>query len=592
MMELPDRTLFRSMTGRRQKNAAADERPPRSLVDPTLEHEFGFKDQHVYGGEQQRVPRSEKRSHNGGADRHTEPDFSFRDENKELPTDNESHADTLFEKGGGLVRAVAASHQSNDERADGSTLGMALNSYSVLGYQSQEEMDNRHHRFPSVDERVKLYMTNWYLPPCAHKHVDKISDADAYVEFNHVRNATTNADMLLVRESRTWREKIRGPLYHYLIPESTDYNTLHFMMNREVIANCHNSYCTDLARYLFPAMDRAPPDASPVPILYQFSDAEKTRAYILEKHKYGGYPNIPHLKKFRFALSKEERDRVVGTHQECSIVPRRIPRTLMQEQQEREDPNVKLIPVAQPIVFKLTVDRHFGSIPDIPSKDRSWSEKKDQAIFRGQFTGHFPNSMSGSDIDKLSAREQCQLLQRCRLVYSSASSGTLTAPLVDAKLALPIIEVRKYFPHSIDGIELYGKRVSIADMLEYKAIIMLEGNDVSSGLKWALYSNSVVMTQRPTLTSWAMEELLEPWVHYVPLADDLSDVHEKMQWILDHDEEAQEIAHRSKLWIADLVLHPDAAHDEEVIFDEILRRYRAHFRHQPTMRLEDAANVQ
>ena len=101
--------------------------------------------------------------------------------------------------------------------------------------------------------------------------------------------------------------------------------------------------------------------------------------------------------------------------------------------------------------------------------------------------------------------------------------------------------------------------------------------DVSSGLKWALHSNSVLMTQRSTYTSWAMEELLEAWVHYVPLNEDLSDVEEKMQWILDNDEEAANIAHRGTLWISDLIYHPDAPRDDELIFDETFQRYKKHF---------------
>jgi Glycosyl transferase family 90 len=100
---------------------------------------------------------------------------------------------------------------------------------------------------------------------------------------------------------------------------------------------------------------------------------------------------------------------------------------------------------------------------------------------------------------------------------------------------------------------------------------------VSSGLKWALYSNSVVMTQPSTYTSWAMEELLDPWVHYIPLNDDLSDVEEKMQWVIDNDEEASKIAHRGKLWISDLIYHPDAQADDESIIDQTFKRYEAHF---------------
>ena len=39
-----------------------------------------------------------------------------------------------------------------------------------------------------------------------------------------------------------------------------------------------------------------------------------------------------------------------------------------------------------------------------------------------------------------------------------------------------------------------------------------------------------------------MEELLEPYVHYVPLYPNLSNVDEQMQWILDHDRQARSIA--------------------------------------------------
>ena len=458
---------------------------------------------------------------------------------------------------------------------------------SLLGYSSLKELEERHHRFPSVDERVQVYMTNWYLPPCENVSVDKIPDEDFYVQYNYIYNATIHADVMLFRETRTWREKVKGVLRHFIIDESTGYDLLHFMTKLDTLTSCRNVYCRDLVRYLLPAMDRSPSGAVPIPILYQFSDAEKTRAYNIEMQKYGPYPAVPHMKKFRLALTKEERDRVVGADRQCSTVPRNVPQTILQTQELLDDPDAKLLHVAQPIVFKLKIQRHYGYVEGIPAQDMPWSKKKSQAIFRGQFTGRFPAGMSTSETAALSVFEQCQLLHRCRLVYNAAKSASNGSSLVDAKLVGPILDVRKDFPKTIDGIDLYGDRTSIDVMLSYKAIIMLEGNDVSSGLKWALFSNSVVLTQTPTKTSWAMEELLEPWVHYVPLADDLSDVEEKMQWVLDHDDEAQKIAHRGKLWISDLAFHPDAGKDDDHIFDEILRRYRAHFRHNPMLRLND-----
>jgi len=514
--------------------------------------------------------------------------------------------------------AISEEHQEpGPENASSSAKHTTISDDPLaFGYHTREELEERSSRFPSVDERVRVYMTNWYLPPCENQHVDMISDEDAYVQYNYVHNATTNLYMMLFRETRTWKEKIHGPLRRFVVDESTEFDLLRYMVHPEILLQCDSAYCTDLVKYLFPALARqAALETDPVPILYQFSDAEKTRAYTLDKQREVAYPNVPHLKKFRYALSKEERERVVGVdgadddhhqqqeqQQHCSTVPRLVPTTVVQQQERQENATAKIIPTAQPIIFKLKMQRHYGYVKALPPLDRPWSEKKDQAIFRGQFTGRLPAGMGMRDVELLSAYDHCQLLHRCRLVYNSVvaatgDSTTTTAaaaasrPLVDARLALPILEVRKDFPQTINGINLYGERVSIKEMLSYKAIIMLEGNDVSSGLKWALFSNSVVLTQPPTKTSWAMEELLEPWVHYIPLADDLSDVQEKMQWVIDNDEEAQRIAHRGQLWISDLIFHPDAEKDEERIFDDILRRYRAHFRHQPTLRLEDDADV-
>jgi Glycosyl transferase family 90 len=70
---------------------------------------------------------------------------------------------------------------------------------------------------------------------------------------------------------------------------------------------------------------------------------------------------------------------------------------------------------------------------------------------------------------------------------------------------------------------------------------------------------------------------LEPWKHYIPLTDDLSDVEEKMQWVIDNDRKAQEIAEHGRLWISDLVYHPDADRDEANIFREMFERYKRHF---------------
>jgi len=71
-----------------------------------------------------------------------------------------------------------------------------------------------------------------------------------------------------------------------------------------------------------------------------------------------------------------------------------------------------------------------------------------------------------------------------------------------------------------------------------------------------------------------MEELLQPWVHYIPMYPNGSNAEEMVQWALDHEKDAKRIAERATLFMYDLVYHPDAEEDDRIIRKEIARRYR------------------
>tara|TARA_A100001035_G_C27641747_1_gene434926 strand:- start:479 stop:850 length:372 start_codon:yes stop_codon:yes gene_type:complete len=79
------------------------------------------------------------------------------------------------------------------------------------------------------------------------------------------------------------------------------------------------------------------------------------------------------------------------------------------------------------------------------------------------------------------------------------------------------------------------------DMLKYKYQLSFEGNCGATDLIWKLSSNSVVIMKKPILESWTMEGLLKPYVHYIPLKDDLSELDKIIQWCKDNDEKCQEI---------------------------------------------------
>ena len=95
----------------------------------------------------------------------------------------------------------------------------------------------RAHRFPSVETRIKLYMSNWYVPPCP-------GDDGAFVKYSFEDEDTANS------ESESWPTlKVEAYENHPIINQTKrimdnvqsiiDPDML-FFMDQETILNCGN----------------------------------------------------------------------------------------------------------------------------------------------------------------------------------------------------------------------------------------------------------------------------------------------------------------------------------------------------------------
>lgn len=92
--------------------------------------------------------------------------------------------------------------------------------------------------------------------------------------------------------------------------------------------------------------------------------------------------------------------------------------------------------------------------------------------------------------------------------------------------------------------------LSIEQHLHYKFILALEGNDVATNLKWIMSSNSIAVMPRPTYETWFMEGVLIPDYHYICIADDYSDLEEKLQYYIMHQEAAEAIVENAHQYVA------------------------------------------
>mmetsp|Transcript_14979 Transcript_14979/g.32480 ORF Transcript_14979/g.32480 Transcript_14979/m.32480 type:complete len:921 (-) Transcript_14979:196-2958(-) len=215
-----------------------------------------------------------------------------------------------------------------------------------------------------------------------------------------------------------------------------------------------------------------------------------------------------------------------------------------------ENEQCKQKEIIEPILLPLNRKRHFGVASLVPENDVPWEQKVGRAAWRGKY---------GKTHDTLSNTNDIK--------YALVSKH-LNSALVDAKFS----------KHTKDAPrQMIGSYMGMKDQLTYKYLISIEGNDVSSGLKWMLFSNSVVLTPRFAFESWAMEGKLKPFVHFIPLKADMSNVEEMIQWAEMHPKETQLISERSTLFVYDLLFHPDAIEDEKNIMMQLVEQFEKNF---------------
>lgn len=155
------------------------------------------------------------------------------------------------------------------------------------------------------------------------------------------------------------------------------------------------------------------------------------------------------------------------------------------------------------VILKLNSVRHFQWVED----SLAFSDKKDMAVSRN-YVRHQPH--------------RALLLQKY-----------LNHPLCD----FGMVNTDDYQEHP----EWVKGFLTKKEMLQYKFIMAIEGNDVATNLKWVMSSNSVAVMPKPKYESWFMEGTLIPDYHYIQIADDYSDLEERLHYYISHPDEAETI---------------------------------------------------
>jgi len=430
-------------------------------------------------------------------------------------------------------------------------------------------------------------MGNWYLPPCNGESSGGIETIDERISYRYDYSDSSEFPTVVLTQASEENVKEQSRRQILIQTDAPGYDKVFALWannlwnsadGREICPpqeRIHPNYCADMRQIFKVALDvRSHIHEKNVsqlpPILAMFGDL------------YSSSLDVPSFQKARQAITREDLKDITFTRN-CT---KRDGITL-HEQLEPLGDNLNKI---SGIIWPMNYNRHFGPqlFEEVRKYDIPWERKYDKAIWRGAPTG---------DVNiKPELRHPftsfCEYLPRCRLVNKYRNSSTL--------LDVGFTDIG-YFKGEYDiPNDFFRPGISQKDLFKYKAIIIMEGNDVATGLKWALYSRSVVLMPTPRRTSYAMEEWLEPWVHYVPITihgdeeEDmdgvanggngtsvLSDVEEKMQWVLDHDEEARKIAERATLFVHDLLFDAEHSVEENMkLKGMILERYFEFFAEQ------------
>lgn len=189
-----------------------------------------------------------------------------------------------------------------------------------------------------------------------------------------------------------------------------------------------------------------------------------------------------------------------------------------------------------------------------------WNKKLNKVFWRGAATGgEAKYSYNISNIDKLP-----------RLKITMLSK--LYPNLIDGQLVNPI------FSNDQDGQNLSlvlkmlfnnsNKPTKEIEHLPYKYLLSVDGNSCTgTRVPWIMLSNSVLLKQESIKIQW-FYSALKPYVHYVPIKNDLTDIFKQINWMKKHDEQIQNISNNANKFVKENLLPEHIDSHVSIILNE------------------------
>lgn len=186
-----------------------------------------------------------------------------------------------------------------------------------------------------------------------------------------------------------------------------------------------------------------------------------------------------------------------------------------------------------------------------------WDQKAEKIFWRGSPTGR-----------EYSIR-RIQYLPRVILVTLSI----LYPHFIDAKFTGPAYYEKNEFGKKLkEFIEIVNSGCELEhfpeeEHLKYKYLVSIDGNAAAwKRVPWIMLSNSVLFLQHKFVQYFY--PAMKPWVHYVPLKDDISDIFDKFCWAKENEKKVQEISSNATFLVEQCLMPQHLEEDLVLILNE------------------------
>ena len=95
-----------------------------------------------------------------------------------------------------------------------------------------------------------------------------------------------------------------------------------------------------------------------------------------------------------------------------------------------------------------------------------------------------------------------------------------------------------------------GARISEEELVTYRYVVNVQNNGFADRL-WQLLSLGLIVFQEMHIFQEFYYEMLTPWVHFIPIKTDMSDLCEKVQWAKNNEEKSRIIGENARTFICE-----------------------------------------